>query len=232
MKETVIYNRTSTEDQNPENQLKDCKQLARDLGVEDYDIFEEQKSAWKEEEREVFNKILQSIRKKEVKKLIIWDFDRLYRNRKKTMDFIRNYGKLGLKVHSFRQKWLEEINDIPSPWNEIMYDLMLQLVSWMAEDESQKKSERIRAAIRKTNRGKTVSYRGKIWGRKEIPLKIKKEILKLHEQGATYKEITQKIFYWDKSNNKKYVSKGFVHKTIKEFSTIKISNNQGQKPTD
>ena len=46
MKQTIIYLRTSTEEQNPENQKKDCEALAEKLNLKDYDIFSEQQSAF------------------------------------------------------------------------------------------------------------------------------------------------------------------------------------------
>ena len=40
---TIIYIRTSTDEQNPRNQLKDCKSLTN----ENFEIFEEKQSASK-----------------------------------------------------------------------------------------------------------------------------------------------------------------------------------------
>lgn len=190
MKPTIIYLRTSTGEQNPENQKKDCLELVNKMGIQDYDILEEQKSAYKDVERKVFNEILNNIRKGLVKNLIVWDYDRLFRNRVKTIEFIRNYSKLGLKVYSFRQQWFEEINKIPSPWNEMMSDLLLQVVSWMAEEESKKRSDRIRNAVKKDS-GITKSYKGNKWGRKKKKIDVDL-ILELHRQNLSSYEIAKK----------------------------------------
>jgi len=40
-----------------------------------------------------------------------------------------------------------------------MHDLMLNIMGWIAQDESDKKSKRVKAAIRKEN-GITKSYKG------------------------------------------------------------------------
>lgn len=190
MKPTIIYLRTSTGEQNPENQKKDCLELVNKLGIQDYEILEEQKSAYKDVERKVFNEILNNIRKGLVKNLIVWDYDRLFRNRVKTIEFIRNYSKLGLKVYSFRQQWFEEIAKIPSPWNEMMNDLLLQVVSWMAEEESKKRSDRIRNAVKKDS-GITKSYKGNKWGRKKKKIDVDL-ILELHKQNLSSYEIAKK----------------------------------------
>ena len=50
----IIHIRTSTEDQNPENQLKDCLSIYKEEWGE-YKLFEEKQSAWKDNvTREVF----------------------------------------------------------------------------------------------------------------------------------------------------------------------------------
>ena len=225
MKETIIYIRTSTEEQNPENQLKDCKELAERLGIHDYEIKPEKKSAFKDNvERIVFNSIKTAIQEGKVKNLIVWDLDRLYRNRINTVDFIRNYAKLGLRVYSFRQSWFEDIKQIPTPFNEIVYDLMLQVISWIAEEESKKKSDRVRNAVRKDNNGKTVSYKGTSWGRKSIVTdKIKGQVKELHSKGKPIREIAETVYYYDENRNKKMISKSLVHKIILENSYVKIS---------
>lgn len=76
METTIIYNRVSTEEQNPENQLKDCIKLVSELNITNYEVLEEKKSAWKNDnKREVFNEIRQRIIKSNLKNLIVWDLD-------------------------------------------------------------------------------------------------------------------------------------------------------------
>jgi len=212
MKENIIYIRTSTEEQNPKNQLEDCKKLAEKLNLKDFEILEERKSAFKNNvKREVFNSIKRAIQKGEVKNLIVWDLDRLYRNRVKTVEFIRNYSKLGLRVYSYRQDWFERFNDIPEPFNEIMSDLMLQIVSWMAEEESKKKGERVKLAVRKKEGKPTKSYKGNKWGRKSLSTFKKNKIKQLKKQNPkmSLREIANKIG----------ISKSAVHKYLTEINT-------------
>ena len=218
--EVAIYMRTSTEEQNPQNQLKDCVGL---VGGEKYKLYEEKQSAWKEEEkRECFNLVKEEIKQKRIKLLIVWDLDRIYRNRKKLIQFFEFCKIYGCEVKSFRQRWLNDLSNIPSPFNEIMFNLMLQIMGWLAEEESSKKSERVKASITKDDKGKTHSKYGKVWGRKVISEKVKEDIINLREQGKSFREICKEIYYWDDQRHKHQVSMGFVHKTISNFDAKKV----------
>lgn len=212
MKEnTIIYIRTSTEEQNPENQLKDCLSINQ-YGM--YELIEDKQSAWKEHsEREGFDNLKKLINKGIVKHLIVWDLDRLYRNRKNLVDFFKFCEINKCKIHSYRQEWLSKINDMPSPWNEIIHDLMLQIMGWLAQDESDKKSKRVKASIRMKEDG-AYSYKGNKWGRKELSTQAINKILELRKQGKSIRAICNEVQYSDKSNNMKNVSIAVVHKII------------------
>lgn len=214
MKSTIIYIRTSTEDQEPKNQIKDCLTIIKKSELKDYEILEEKTSAFLNgEKRDIFNSIRKEIQKKKIKNLIIWDLDRIYRNRRKLIEFFELCKVCNCKIYSVRQAWLSDLNNIPAPFDEIMHGLMIQIMGWIAEEESIKKSERIKLAVRK-KKGKTLSYKGNKWGRRALQSKVQDKINKLHDQGKTIREIHKEVYYYDKSNHKKYVSAGYVHKTI------------------
>jgi DNA invertase Pin-like site-specific DNA recombinase len=99
-----------------------------------------------------------------------------------------------------------------------MFDLMLQIMGWLSEEESLKKSERVKLAIKKRE-GQTYSKFGNKWGRKPLSQNVINEVLKLHKEGLSIRQITKQAFYWDKNNNKKFVSVAGVHKIIKGNST-------------
>ena len=54
----IIYLRTSTEEQNPLNQLKDCKTICK----EPYEVVEEKQSAFKDKDRLKFEDIKRRIK--------------------------------------------------------------------------------------------------------------------------------------------------------------------------
>jgi len=211
----AIYIRTSTEDQNPQNQLADIRTI--DNNLLNVETFEDKQSAWKDnKERESFQNIIKNIKSKKITDLYVWDWDRIYRNRIKLKEFFALCKIYKVSVHSFRQSWYEAINDIPEPFNEIMIDLMINLLGWMAEDESKKKSERVKASIR-TKDGKTLSYKGNKWGRRSLPTQARNKILELHKEGLSIRKIAERVQTADKNNNMKNVATGTVHKVIAEF---------------
>jgi len=107
-----------------------------------------------------------------------------------------------------------------------MFDLMLQIMGWLAEEESIKKSERVKLAIRKTdkygNRIKAISINGKKWGRKEIKNKqMINDIMELHKQKLSMVKIAKQVYYYDKSNNKVNPTSTTVWKIIKKYNIEK-----------
>jgi len=183
----IMYIRTSTEEQHPENQIEDCKTLIKD----DYEILKEQQSAFKDKDRPIFESIRLRISKGEITDLIVWDLDRVYRKRRKLIEFFEFCKIYNCKIHSFRQQWLEKLNQIPEPFNEIMHSLMLQIMGWLAEEESNKKSERVKLAVRKEFGEPTKSYKGNKWGRKSISKNKIKLVIELSNKGLNYRKIAQ-----------------------------------------
>jgi len=217
MKQTVIYLRTSTEEQNPQK-LEACQQLTQKLNLQDYEVFEDKVSGWKELERKNFNEIKKAIEKTQVKYLICWDLDRLYRNRKKLIEFFEFCKIYNCKIYSVRQDWLESINRIQEPFNEIMHSLMLQIMGWLAEEESNKKSERVKLAIKKKD-GETYSKFGNKWGRKAINSpRLKEKVKELKQQGLSFREILkhEEVYFYDKNKNKKKPSLATIHSYFKQ----------------
>ena len=216
---TIIYLRTSTEEQNPENQLKDCKSFSEGLKLDEFEVFQEKQSAFKDDsKREVFNNILKEIKKGKVDHIIVWDWDRLFRNRNKLIQFFELCKIYKCKIHSSRQGYFEDFYKIPAPFDEIVSNLVLNLMGHMAEEESKKKSDRVKLAVIKEEGKVTKSYKGNKWGRKEIPTKVAIRIIELCVEGLSIRKIAEHedIFYWDKNNNKKQLGKSTVHKIISE----------------
>lgn len=212
-----IYNRVSTTDQNPELQLKECKSISQEEWGDPI-IIQDKSSAWKDNQnREGFEKIKSLIRNKQINHLIVWDFDRLFRNRKKLISFFKFCKVYKCQVHSFRQRWMDELNKIPEPFDEIMHSLMLQILGWIAEEESTRKSERVKLAVVRKEGQPTRSFNGKKWGRKALTKNTINLVLSLNRQGLSMRQIAKRVQYWDKNNNKKQISLGAVHKIITEF---------------
>jgi DNA invertase Pin-like site-specific DNA recombinase len=202
----AIYIRTSTEDQNPENQLKDCLSINT---YGEYILFEDKQSAWKDSNRPSFDSLTKLIKSNNIEHLIVWDFDRLFRNRKKFKEYLLLLKAYNVALHSYRQIWLEDIYKIPSPWNDIVSDLMINIYGHIAEDESKKKSERVKIAQRIKN-GMTYSYKGNKWGRKNLSTQKYNKILEL--QNLPIRKIAFEVG----------CSVGVVHKILTEFKANKV----------
>jgi DNA invertase Pin-like site-specific DNA recombinase len=193
MIKTAMYIRTSTTEQEPQTQIKDCKTLILD---KECVLYEDQQSAWKEDkDRLSFNKLKKDIKKGSVDKLVVWDLDRIYRDRIKLIQFFTYCKNYKCSIYSYRQSWLNELNDIVPPFNEIMHDLMLNIMGWIAEEESTKKSDRVKKAVVK-NGNVTMSYKGNKWGRKSTSTqKINKikEILESTKCAISISEIAKLV---------------------------------------
>ena len=221
----AIYIRTSTDEQNPENQIKESKSMIEG----DFDLYTDKQSAWKEEkERPDFKNLKKQIKRRKIKDLYVWDLDRIYRNRIKLVAFFKFCKAYRCNIHSFRQNWLEELVKVPEPWNDILHDFMIQMMGWMAEEESNRKSRRVKAAIRIRQDG-VYSYKGNKWGRKNLPKRVPREILEMHNLGLSIRKICAAITYTDKNNKPTHVSIGYVQKTIAKYKEEKDRSPEGSQ---
>lgn len=217
----AIYIRTSTEEQEPENQIRDIETI----GGKNYVLFQDKQSAWKDDkERPEFEKLRKEIQSKKINELYVWDLDRLFRNRKRLLAFFEFCKTFNCKIFSFRQKFLVSLQNLNLPegfeWiAEMHINNFLQILGWIAEDESDKKSQRVRLAVRKKDGEPTLSYKGNKWGRKNISTQAKNKIISLWREGKTIRQISKEIT-WDNGKN---VSIGVVHKYISQFNGEKIN---------
>lgn len=215
----IIYIRTSKEEGNPENQLPAILTLIPESERESCIVMTDQQSAFKDslKARPEFSMLTYYIKHKQVSELYCWDLDRVYRNRIQLKQFLEVCKIYKVKVFSYRQSWLNDINRIPDPWNEIIYDFLINIVGWMAEDESKKKSDRVKAAIRIRKDGKTYSHKGNKWGRASLPTKTINRIIAKHLEGLSTRQIAELVKTYDHNNNPNRISKSTVHKIVQEY---------------
>lgn len=235
-----VYIRTSTDDQHPENQINDIEKTYN-ISKKEYVLFRDKESAWNElKDRDDFNRLKSIIKRAHGGDLYVWDWDRIWRNRKRLKEFFQLCKLYNVKIHSFRQLFYESFHEIPSPFDEIMQELFLNLLGWMSEDESKKKSDRVMAARRKIcpkcekinnadesscekckgslKNVRIISYKGKSWGRKNIPKKVIAKVLQLKKENPaiSIREISKQVTYYDKNKNEKNISRSAVHKVLQE----------------
>lgn len=215
----IIYIRTSSEEQEPENQIKSCESLFQ----EEYHLFKDKQSAYKDiKDREDFEKAKKMIKSGKIKRFIVWDWDRIYRNQKRLVAFFKFCEIYKCEIRSVNQAYFDDFYKIPAPFNEIVSNLVLNLMGWLAEEESRKKADRVKLAVRRVT-GVTKSYKGNKWGRRAISINVVSEIMNLRSKGMSVRDISSQVFYWDKKRNKKQIAKSTVHKIIAENLTKKSS---------
>lgn len=228
----IIYNRTSTKDQNPELQLDDCLNFCKEKDLEVIEVINEQGSAFKNKQRSEWERCLKLCKDNKYH-LVLWRYDRAFRNREEFFKFMKvMFEVYSIKVYSVKElsiMLMWEIQDkinVPDPsMNEFMkgfmkliWELQIKQAGEQAEEESKKKSDRVKLAVRKEEGKPTKSYKGNVWGRKCLSQNVIDQVLKLHQEGKSIRQITKEVYYWDKNNNKRNLSVAGVHKLISKNS--------------
>lgn len=191
MDKAYMYFRVSTDEQDARNQERDVMILHNELCPDTEIIkFYEEGSAWQDNNRPVFRKAIKDFtRDKDAKYFLAWDFDRIYRDRKKFVSLMRELYTAKKIVSTYRQKYMLKILQIPEPWNEIIYELLIQIYGETAEEESRKRSDRVKAAYeRKKRQGKAET-----WGRPRTPPQVIHRVKELKSQGLSIRAIQTRL---------------------------------------
>ena len=229
----ILYLRTSTKDQNPELQRKDGIKFCLDIGLEEPEVFSEKGSAYKlEKVRPIWESIVK-IAKKDKRAIIIWKYDRAFRNRKEFFKFMKvMFEVYETKAYSVTEPSILMFWDMMGKFDttgnpvmdelingifKVIWDFMIQQAGEEAEEESRKKSERVKLAVRKEN-GVTKSYKGNKWGRRKLSKQMRtklKDCIKSNPK-MSMRDIANEIG----------LSKSAVHKYYKEIER-EISGKSG-----
>jgi len=227
----IIVNRVSSKKQDETLQLKDCEEICKEKNIDVIKVFSEVASAGKSKQKCIHEAEVLAIKNDAC--IIVWKYDRAFRNKKDFAEFmLRMYELHNIKVYSVQEQWVSmlweltetiDFSQIPYPFNEKLkedmksnWKLVIKIIGKIAEDEILDKGARVRLAVRKTEGKPTKSYKGNRWGRKPMSKKVIGEIMELHSQGKSIREIASSVKYWDKNNNQRNVSVAGVHKLIKE----------------
>ena len=145
-----IYSRVSTAGQDAENQLLALKSWAETRGFEIIEIYQEQESAWKAGHQKELKHLLDDIKKRRprIDIVLVWALDRLSREGvARIFELVNNFKEYGVHLISYQEPWTEAPG--------IMGDILYALTAWVAEYESQRRSERTKAGlVRAISQGK------------------------------------------------------------------------------
>lgn len=141
MTTVALYARVSTDEQFTDNQVPVLEKWAKDRGWDIYKTYQEDASAWKAGRQHELAELLKDARMGNFKIVLIWALDRICRGGPSAIfPLLNSLNSYGVKVFSLQEHWTEQ-PDGP------MYELLISLYSWIANEESKRRSERTKAGM-------------------------------------------------------------------------------------
>ncbi len=147
----AIYARVSTEEQHTDNQISVLEKFAADNGWQVVKIYTEEASAWRAGHQKELKAMLNRASYHEYDGILVWSLDRLTRQGiGYIMQLVNTFKQYGCQVISQQESWTHQ-ND------GMMVDLLYAITAWVAKFESERRSERVKAALaRKKARGEPI----------------------------------------------------------------------------
>lgn len=137
-----IYSRVSTTEQDTENQSMMLTGWAKQCGFEIVAVYQETESGWKAGHQRELARLLQDARRRRFAMVLVWALDRLSREGPLAiLSLVHRLGTYGVKVISYQESWTEA----PGELGELLY----ALTGWVARMESQRRSERTKAGLKR-----------------------------------------------------------------------------------
>ena len=155
MTAAAVWLRVSTSHQETDNQVPDVERFAAHHGYEFAARYEVSESAWNGGEdggdyRRALKQALDDAHSGKFSVLVVWALDRITREGAEgALRIIRQFRERGCIVMSVKESWLNGSPEIQ--------DVLVAFAGWMAQQESARRSERIRAGLeRRRAEGKPV----------------------------------------------------------------------------
>lgn len=140
-----VWYRVSTGHQDAENQVPDVERFAEHHGHTITKTYEVSESAWNGgrdggEYKRTLKRALDDAHRGEFSVLIVWALDRVTREGAEgALRIIRQFRERGCTVVSVKESWLNGSAEIQ--------DVLVAFAGWVAQQESARRSERIRAGL-------------------------------------------------------------------------------------
>jgi DNA invertase Pin-like site-specific DNA recombinase len=176
-----IYSRVSTSDrgQDPENQLQQLRAYAKRQGWETVSTFTDYASGKRSDNRQQFQAMMSAASRREFDVVLVWALDRFSREGvQETFEHIRTLKNYGVGFESFTEAHFRTTG----PAGE----LMLAIAAWIAQQERDRISERVKAGVERARKA------GKQIGR---PCRIvdRYKVRELRSQGMSFKRIADQL---------------------------------------
>jgi DNA invertase Pin-like site-specific DNA recombinase len=189
MNKAALLLRVSSEDQEEENQLEQCRTFAKSRNWDIVEIYRENISAWRSTDRPEKNRLMKDARQGKFNHIVVWALDRW--TRKGAEALIKELNRLdqwNVQLHSVQEDFLDNFN-MSGELGEIIREFLSKIVAWQAQLESKRKSERVKAAYRrKKDKGELNG-----WGRKKAKFNIDRAIELRVDEGLGWRSIAEKL---------------------------------------
>jgi putative DNA-invertase from lambdoid prophage Rac len=141
----AIWARVSSSDQDNQNQLAVLREFAKRRGLEVEIEYVSEESAWNGKHQAQITQALQDARLGRYQVLLVWALDRLSREGVEAMlRTLRQFRERGAQVISIQEPWTEAMGEAG--------DVVLAIIAWVAQMESKRRSERVKAGLDKRRR--------------------------------------------------------------------------------
>jgi len=140
----AIWLRVSTGHQDSDNQIPDVERFIAHHGYEVAETYRVSDSAWKNgggrEYQAILKRALDGAHAGRFSVLVLWSLDRIVRQGpEEALKLFREFAEHGCTVVSVKESWLNASPEVQK--------LLISFAGWMAERESARRSERIRAGL-------------------------------------------------------------------------------------
>jgi DNA invertase Pin-like site-specific DNA recombinase len=179
-KKVALYLRVSTKTQHTSNQLTELKEVCDRFDYEIVDIYDETVSGTKNnEDRGEFSRLIKDVKRKRFDMVLVWSLDRLGRQTSELLKFLTIIEDYDVGLYC----WKQGINT-----SDAMGRMFFQFVSVMSEYEGSIRKERQIVGIER------LKSQGKKYGGNDfISDDVKETVIKLKEEGLSYRKIKEQV---------------------------------------
>lgn len=179
-KKVALYLRVSTKTQHTSNQLTELKEVCDRFDYEIVDIYDETVSGTKNnEDRSEFSRLIKDVKRKRFDMVLVWSLDRLGRQTSELLKFLTIIEDYDVGLFC----WKQGINT-----SDAMGRMFFQFVSVMSEYENSIRKERQLVGIER------LKSQGKKYGGNDfISDDLKDTVIKLKEEGLSYRKIKEQV---------------------------------------
>jgi DNA invertase Pin-like site-specific DNA recombinase len=178
----ALYVRVSTKEQTVENQERELRAWAGRLGLEVAAVYRETASGARAD-RAQLGELLAAAHRREFDTLLIWALDRLSREGIGALArYMEQLRTAGIRVLSHQEPWLDTAGPVS--------DLLVAVFGWVARQERQRLSERVRAGLARARERGTRS--GRPIGRPRRILDLA-DVARRRAAGQTWRKVARAL---------------------------------------